>query len=170
MVLHHGAGRRRRFQRLRPRLAATDAAREPTTIDRRAVDARPTAAGRAGAAPPSATGRAASTRRACARTLRQLAPRGIDAVSRSGRVHRDIKPSTCWCAPTAASSLLDFGLIDDRRRLPAVSRQAHSRHPAFMAPEQASGTTSGPEADWYAFGVMFYLALTGSIPFAGSPT
>ena len=99
--------------------------------------------------------------------LHQLAL-AIDAIHRSGRIHRDIKPSNVLVRPDGHLTLLDFGLIQELRHasLPS-SAKLIAGTPAFMAPEQASNDHVGPAADWYAFGTMLYLALTGRIPFGG---
>jgi eukaryotic-like serine/threonine-protein kinase len=57
--------------------------------------------------------------------------------------------------------LLDFGLV-----APLWSAGEGVGTPAFMAPEQVAGDIT-PAADWYAFGVLMYRALTGRLPFIG---
>jgi tetratricopeptide (TPR) repeat protein len=101
--------------------------------------------------------------RAC---LQQLA-RGLSALHAAGMVHRDVKPSNILVDQDGHLSLLDFGLVTDRETDASWSGENIVGTVAYMAPEQAAGRRVGPEADWYAVGVILYEALTGTLPFTG---
>ena len=96
--------------------------------------------------------------------LQQLA-RALSVLHTAGKVHRDVKPSNILVDANGHLSLLDFGLISDRAE--EWSGENVVGTIAYMAPEQAAGRRVGPEADWYAVGVMLYEALTGALPFSG---
>ena len=101
---------------------------------------------------------------------RQLAL-AIDALHRAGRIHRDLKPSNVLVRDDGHLLLLDFGLVQDVRRKSSSSGLMHyalTGTPAFIAPEQITRQHVGPPADWYSFGTMLFLALTGRLPFVGS--
>lgn len=102
------------------------------------------------------------------RALGQLA-QGLVALHRAHKVHRDIKPANVLVTADGRVKIVDFGLVID---------PSHWRWPdpqllgtvAYMAPEQCTTTSVGPEADWYAVGAMLYHALTGRPPFTGADT
>lgn len=92
---------------------------------------------------------------------------GLDALHRSDRVHRDVKPSNVLVSIEGRVVLLDFGMVVNTTD-GAATRLVAAGTPAYMPPEQAAGLDVDAAADWYAVGVMLYEALTGKLPFAGN--
>lgn len=100
-----------------------------------------------------------------ASTFTQIA-RAVDALHRSGKLHRDLKSANVLLTPEGRAVVLDFGLVmptsaDGDATAPVAGT------PTAMAPEQMRGEPVGPPADWYAVGVLLYEALCGVPPFEG---
>ncbi|HEU0029846.1 MAG TPA: protein kinase [Kofleriaceae bacterium] len=94
---------------------------------------------------------------------------GLDALHAAGKVHRDIKPPNVLVTRDDRVVILDFGLVHDLPRENESKPRAIVGTVAYMAPEQAAAEHVGTAADWYAVGVLLYEALTGRLPFDGSP-
>lgn len=107
--------------------------------------------------------------------LRQLC-HGLDAIHRAGHLHRDLKPSNVLVSQCDGRvAICDFGLVLEQAagRTQALSKHKHRQVAGtlpFMSPEQLSGEPLSAATDWYAVGVMLYLALTLRLPFGSSAT
>jgi len=107
------------------------------------------------------------------------AMRGVAAANAEGVVHRDLKPENIFICIGAdgrliTTKVLDFGIsvIREKSVDSAQTTQLLSTHgtPAYMSPEHISGAPGiDGRADVYGFGVLFYEALTGQLPFLGDP-
>jgi WD40 repeat protein/serine/threonine protein kinase len=80
--------------------------------------------------------------------------------------------SLCVLAPLreVLPKIVDFGLARPLQGDEGLTKSGVLvGTPAYMAPEQASGTNAlvGPTTDVYALGVMLYQLLTGELPFQG---
>jgi eukaryotic-like serine/threonine-protein kinase len=112
---------------------------------------------------------------------RQIAE-GLAAAHDRGIVHRDLKPANIKITPDGTVKLLDFGLAraaafaataaDDAATvaLSMVGGSEIAGTPGYMAPEQARGQALDKRADIWAFGVVLYEMLTGTMLFTGATT
>jgi serine/threonine-protein kinase len=97
---------------------------------------------------------------------------GLEAAHQAGVIHRDIKPHNIMVVGQDDIKLMDFGIA----RLMDAGSPGLTRTgvvmgtPAYMPPEQIEGGTITEQTDIYAFGIVLYELLTGSVPFtAASP-
>jgi eukaryotic-like serine/threonine-protein kinase len=91
----------------------------------------------------------------------------IDAVHRSGIVHRDIQPANVFVTPEQRVVLFGFEIAVPT---PEASARRHraAGAPKYVAPEVYLGAPATGAADFYSVGTILYKALTGRLPFVGS--
>lgn len=104
-------------------------------------------------------------RTACA--VAMVACSGLSGAHRHGVLHRDMKPENMLFGTEGVLKVGDFGIarvLGDDDTLATRDGEILGT-PAYMAPEQASGSDLGPQTDVYATGVMLYELLSGRLPY-----
>lgn len=101
---------------------------------------------------------------------------GVSAAHAAGIVHRDFKPGNVILVPQGTESLraviTDFGLaLRSRSDTTTLETDITGSHgvvgtPAYMSPEQVEGREVTAATDIYAFGLVLYEMLTGTLPFS----
>ncbi|HEX3425164.1 MAG TPA: protein kinase [Acidimicrobiales bacterium] len=93
---------------------------------------------------------------------------GLHHAHLRGVLHRDVKPENLLFSADGVLKVTDFGVAK------VLSGRDAGHHtvagelkgtPAYMAPEQVTGTDIGPGVDIYATGLLLYELLTGHLPF-----
>ncbi len=94
---------------------------------------------------------------------------GLEAVHRSGIVHRDVKPDNVFLVASDGGErpkLVDFGIAKVKDQTDRLTRAGELvGTPDYIAPEQLHGAQPDARTDIWAMGVTLYEALFGNAPF-----
>lgn len=89
------------------------------------------------------------------------------AIHAAGVVHRDLKPANVLLGPHGPK-VIDFGIAALATATSPTRTGMVFGSPGYMAPEQITGTGSGPATDVFAWGLTVAFAATGRAPFGAS--
>ena len=91
---------------------------------------------------------------------------GLAAAHAAGIIHGDVKPANILVGEDGRVRVTDFGLASLVTEHAGMAEGVRGT-PAYLAPEQWTGTPCDARGDQYAFCVSLYEALMGALP--GSP-
>lgn len=123
------------------------------------VEGRTLSAGLAGRATPG------GGLRRWVRVFHQVC-RAVAHAHRRGVVHRDLKPSNVMVCGAGRAHVLDWGIAREAGAADAGGDWVCGT-PAYMAPEQYTGTTADPRSDVFGLGAILCVILTGDAPYMG---
>jgi len=90
---------------------------------------------------------------------------GLQAASRRGLIHGDVKPRNILLCESGAAKITDFGLAALALNAPASERTAIWGTPYYVAPEKLQGKPDDVRSDIYSLGATLFHALAGRPPF-----
>ena len=101
----------------------------------------------------------------CMNLLAQAA-HALDYAHKRGVVHRDIKPANLLITGNDVLKIADFGVAKLTGSSLTLTGQLLGT-PAFMSPEQFTGSSIDGRSDLFSLGTIIYWMCTGELPFPG---
>ncbi|XP_078355899.1 uncharacterized protein LOC144640687 isoform X2 [Oculina patagonica] len=89
---------------------------------------------------------------------------GLEFLYVKGIIHRDIKPENVLLSAEGHAKISDFGLAT----MNANGTRGIVGTLPYMAPEMLDNEPYDCSVDWWAFGIMLFVMLTGQLPFYSS--